>query len=165
MKTWWNGLSERERWLVGGGSVLAALVLLYALLWQPFHNRLRDLRQTVAVQRRDLAWMQQAAAEIKQLGAGATPSAPRREAGQPSLLTLVDQTARTAGLGSAMKRIEPQGEDKLRVQFEQVGFDPLLRWLGSLEQDYGVIMVNATIDRQTESGRVDARLILQGGAS
>lgn len=163
MKTWWTGLSPRERWLVGGGSVLAAIFLLYALLWRPFHNRLGELRQTVAAQRRDLAWMQQATVEIKQLGAGAGPPTPNRAAGQPSLLTLVDQTARTAGLGGAMKRIEPQGDDKLRVQFEQVGFDLLIRWLSGLEQDHGVILVNATIDRQADNGRVDARLILQGG--
>ena len=164
MKSWWNSLNERERWLVAGSAVLVPLFLSYTLIWQPFHNRLQNLRQTVALQRQELAWMRQAAVEIKQLGGTTSSSRPRRQ-GQQSLLTLVDQSARTAGLGTALKRIEPQGEDKLRVQFEQVGFDQLIHWLGSLEQDYGVTLVNATVDRQTESGRVDARLILQGSAS
>lgn len=42
-----------------------------------------------------------------------------------SLLTLVDQTARAAGLGAALKRVTPQGENRLGVQFDAVEFDQL----------------------------------------
>lgn len=164
MKEWWNTLSERERWLTGGGGALALLVLVYALLWQPFRTHLVNLRQAVAAQRQDLAWMQQAAAEVKRLSA--SPAAAMAQQNNPqSLLTLVDQTARTAGLGTVMKRIEPQGDDKLRVQFEQVSFNQLIHWLGSLEQEYGVTIANVTLDRQSEAGRVDARLVLQSKTS
>ncbi len=164
MKNWWNSLGERKRWLVGSGAVLTAVFLIYALLWQPFHNQRQHLRQAVAAQRQELAWMRQAAVEVKRLGNAESSSTPRRGE-QQSLLTLVDQTARTAGLGTAMKRIEPQGNDKLRVQFEQVNFDQLIRWLGSMEQEYRVTLVNATVDRQPETGRVDVHLVLQGSAS
>ena len=164
MKGWWNNLSERERWIGGGGGALVLLLLVYALLWHPFRTSLLNLRQTVASQRQDFAWMQQAAAEVKRLSASPT-AATARQSNPQSLLTLVDQTARTAGLGTVMKRIEPQGEDKLRVQFEQVDFDQLVRWLGSLEQEHGVTSASVTIDRQSEAGRVDARLVLQGRTS
>ena len=161
MKNWWNNLSERERWIVGGGGTLTLLFLLYALVWHPFHTNLLNLRQTVAAQRQDLAWMRQAALEVKRLSASPV-TATARQGNPQSLLTLVDQTARAAGLGPVMKRIEPQGEDKLRVQFEQVNFDQLVRWLGSLEQEYGVTSASVSLDRQAEAGRVDARLVLQG---
>ncbi len=160
MRNWWNNLSERERWIVGGGGALTLLFLLYALAWRPFQTNLRNLRQTVATQRQDLAWMRQAALEVKRLSTSPA-SASARQGNPQSLLTLVDQTARAAGLGPVMKRIEPQGEDKLRVQFEQVSFDQLVRWLGSLEQEYGVTSASVTLDRQAEAGRVDARLVLQ----
>jgi general secretion pathway protein M len=164
MKNWWNNLSERERWITGGGGALVLFFLVYALLWHPFRTSLLNLRQTVASQRQDLAWMQQAAAEVKRLSASPTVVTTRQSNPQ-SLLTLVDQTARTAGLGTVIKRIEPQGEDKLRVQFEQVDFDQLVRWLGSLEQEHGVTSASVTIDRQSEAGQVDARLVLQGRTS
>jgi general secretion pathway protein M len=164
MKNWWSNLSERERWITGGGGALTLLFLLYALVWHPFHANLLNLRQTVATQRQDLAWMRQAAAEVKRLSASPA-AATARQSNPQSLLTLVDQTARTAGLGTVMKRIEPQGEDKLRVQFEQVDFDQLIRWLGSLEQEHGVTSASVTLDRQAEAGRVDARLVLQGRTS
>ena len=61
-----------------------------------FVLHLANLRQTVAVQRQDLAWMRQAAAEVKRLSA--SPAASMAHQNNPqSLLTLVDQTARTAG--------------------------------------------------------------------
>jgi general secretion pathway protein M len=162
MKAWWDRLNTRERWMVSGGAALILAMILYALIWQPFQTGLERLRQTVAEQRKDLAWMRQAALEVKRLNnASAGPARQLPQAGQRSLLTLVDQTAKTAGLGNAVKRVEPQGNDRLTVQLEQVSFDELIRWLGTLERDHGIEIVNATVDRQAESGRVNARLILQ----
>lgn len=162
MKAWWEGLGQRERWLLLGGVAGTLLLLVYALVWEPFHSRLQALRHTVAEQRAEIAWMRQAASEVKRLTETvSTPQAPRRLDGR-SLLTLVDQTARAAGLGSAVKRVEPQGEEMIRIRLEQVEFDEMVRWLGGLRTEYGVQIVNAIIDRQPVDGRVDARLILQG---
>ena len=103
--------------------------------------------------------MRQAAREVKRLsgGAGTSPSSDGR-----SLLTLVDQTARGAGLATALKRVAPQGEDKLSVQLDGVEFDKLIPWLGSLERDHRIAIVNLSVDRTTAAGLVNARIILQG---
>lgn len=158
MKTWWEGLSSRERLLVAGGATLTLVLLLYALAWQPFQASHRRLRQNVAEQRAELAAMRQMAQEIKQLsGSGSKPATTEGR----SLLTLVDQTARAAGLGAALKRVTPQGEDRLGVQFDAVEFDKLVTWLGALERDHRIVIVNLTVDRAA-AGRVNARLIVQG---
>jgi general secretion pathway protein M len=157
MKAWWETLSPRERGLVVGGTVLTLALLLYALVWEPFRTSSRRLQQSVAQQRADLAWMRQAAQEIKRLGnAGvAQPAGDGR-----SLLTLVDQTARAAGLGTAMKRVAPQGEDKLSAQLDSVEFDKLIPWLGALERDHRIAIVNLSVDRTDTAGLVNARIIL-----
>lgn len=161
MKAWWEGLSSRERLLVAGGATLTLALLLYALAWQPFQASHRRLRQSVAEQRAELAAMRQMAQEIKQLsGSGSKPATTEGR----SLLTLVDQTARAAGLGAALKRVTPQGEDRLGVQFDAVEFDQLVTWLGALERDHRIVIVNLTVDRAA-AGRVNARLIVQGGRS
>lgn len=161
MKVWWNQLSNRERWLVGGGSALTLLLIVYALIWQPFQKELGRLRQTVAEQRADLAWMRQAAIEAKRLeNVQPGPKSQFPEDIRRSLLIVVDQSARAAGLGTAVKRVEPQGDDRVRVWLEQASFDQLIGWLDTLRQDQGIQTANAVIDRQAD-GRVDARLILQ----
>lgn len=154
----------RERWTVALGGAAALLVLLYVLVWEPLQGGLTRLRSDVTQARTDLAWMRQAALDVRRLSAAAAApvrAQPRNE----SLLTRIDQSARAAGLGEAVKRVEPQGEGGLRVQLEQVGFDQMLVWLSSLEREQRVAVVNVVIDRQPASGRVNARLILQENAS
>jgi len=159
MKTWWGNLSSRERLLTAGGALLTLALLLYALAWRPFQASHRRLQQSVVEQRAELAAMRQMAEEIKRLdgSGGKPPTADGR-----SLLTLVDQTARAAGLGAALKRVTPQGADRLGVQFEAVEFDKLIPWLGALERDHRIAIVNLSVDRAT-AGRINARLVVQGG--
>ncbi len=158
MKAWWETLSARERLLVIGGLGLTLALLGYALVWEPFRTSHRQLQQRVAEQRADLIWMRQAAREVKRLSgnAGTSPTRDGR-----SLLTLVDQTARAAGLASAMKRVAPQGEDKLSAQLDGVEFDKLIPWLGTLEHDHRIAIVNLSIDRANATGLVNARVILR----
>lgn len=157
MKAWWESLSAREHALAVGGAAIALALLLYVLVWEPFRASDRRLRQSVATQRADLAWMRQAAQDVKRLSAaGAGPAA----GDDRSLLTLVDQTARAAGLGPGLKRIAPQGDDKLSAQLESVEFDMLVPWLGSLERDHRTIIVSLSVDRTDTSGLVNARLVV-----
>jgi len=161
MKSWWQSLSLRERWLIGAGAGLLAVLLGYALLWLPLQDELRGLRETVAVQRTELAWMRQAAAQIQRLEQEAATGRSSTRQQSRSLLIVVDQAARTAGLETAIKQIEPQGNNQLRIQLERVGFDQLISWLGALRQEHAITTVNGVFDRQAGSGLVNARLILQ----
>lgn len=163
MKAWWDRLIDRERLLIGGGTAVALVLILYALAWAPFQAKLNGVRTAVAEQRTQVAWMRHAALEVKRLNAVPSGNAPRgRDTGGRSLLTLVDQTARAAGLGSAVKRVEPQGSNRLSVRLEQVEFDPMVRWLDLLGRDYAIHTVNAVLDRGSNGGRVNARLVLEG---
>ena len=160
MKAWWESLSTRERALVAGGAAATLALLLYALVWEPFQAGGRRLRQSVAEQRASLAWMRQAAQEVKRLnGAGAAQAA----GDDRSLLTLVDQTARAAGLGPALKRIAPQGDDKLSAQLDAVEFDKLVPWLGALEHEHRMTIVSLSVDRTETPGLVNTRLVVGGG--
>jgi general secretion pathway protein M len=174
IKVWWDQRNQRERLFLISGATLLALLLFYFSVWLPFQNNLSGLRQSVVRQRSDLARMQQLAGEIRYLekrspdttsapaAAGSQSGAgPPSSANTPSLPTLVDQTARAAGLGGALKRVEPQSDNSLQVQFEQAGFDMLLHWLNRLLQDHGIVILNVIVSKQEAPGRVNARLLLQ----
>ena len=157
MKAWWESLSTRERALVAGGAAATLALLLYALVWEPFQAGGRRLRQSVAEQRASLAWMRQAAEEIKRLGGA---GAARPVADNRSLLTLVDQTARAAGLGAALKRVAPQGDDKLSAQLDGAEFDKLIPWLSGLERDQAIAIISLNVDRTDAPALVNARIVL-----
>jgi general secretion pathway protein M len=157
VKDWYAGLEPRERLLVTGGGVLLLLLLLYMMIWEPIASSYQALQDGVAEQRKTLAWMTQAAAELKVLQRSGSGSA--RGLGGRSLLAVVDQSARSGGLGPAIKRIEPEGKKGVKVWLEGVAFDPMILWLGKITRTYQIETTIVTIEPQG-GGRVNARLTL-----
>lgn len=163
MRAWFDSLGTRERMMLAAGVVLLIPLLVWALLWQPLASSVDRLQGEVAQQRETLAWMQRAAAEVKRLsGSGAAAAAGL---GGRSLLAVVDQSARAAGLGSGVKRIEPESADAVRVTLEGVAFDTVLTWLDTLGRDFGVAAGTVSVEREPVPGQVSMRLTLQAASS
>ncbi|HFD80153.1 MAG TPA: type II secretion system protein M [Gammaproteobacteria bacterium] len=157
MKDWFLGLEVRERRLVAAAAAVLLVLLLYLVIWEPVASRYQALQQSVAQQKRTLAWMQQAARQVQALRASAGP-AGRGLAGR-SLMAVVDQSMRAGGLGDSIKRIEPDGSRGVKVWLENVPFDPMILWLGKLTRSYHVETSIITLE-PTGNGRVNARLTL-----
>lgn len=158
MKAWWISLAQREQQLIAGGMALLLLFLLYVAIWLPLQSSRAGLIEEVEQQRETLRWMQQSAAEIRQLSAR---TAGRQPATGQSLLGLIDQTARAQRLSDAVKRVQPDGTHSVRVWLESAAFDELMRWLGTLEQNHGVAIEALNVERGEVEGRVTARLTLE----
>ena len=75
---------------------------------------------------------------------------------------MADSTARSNGLGAALKRVEPEGSRNVRVWLENASFDQVMKWLGTLNTTYGIRTDSASLERVADAtGRVNARLSLQ----
>jgi general secretion pathway protein M len=157
MKDWFFGLEARERMLVSAGSALLVLLLLYLMIWEPVASRYTGLRADVEAQQQNLAWMQQAAAQINALKRSAAGGA--QGLGGRSLLAVVDQSARSGGLAGAIKRIEPDGSKGVKVWLEGAVFDAMIIWLGQLNKAYRIEPSMITLE-PVGDGRVNARLTL-----
>jgi len=162
MKEWLAGLDPQERLLVYGVAAVLAVILLYAVLVHPFHSSYDKLRNGVEESRSTLLWMQESALKVKQLK-GANPAAGKGMAGR-SLLSVTDDAARSAGLGTALKRVEPDGSTGVRVWLEDAAFDSVIGWLGVMASRYGVDVDSASMERAEARGRINARLSLQAPA-
>ena len=79
-----------------------------------------------------------------------------------SLLAVVDDTARAAGLAQAVGEMTPNGQGQVRMTLEKVSFDRLMRWLVQLEQKQHISVDKITIFAGEKSGEVRAALTLQG---
>lgn len=161
MKDWWQGLQPQERRTFGIGAAALGLMLLYFGVLEPVSSHFSSLEQSVAEQQKLRDWMLTSAATVRRLqGQG---GGMRVNDGH-SLLTLVDQTARAENLGPALRRVEPEGSDKVvRVMMEQASFDDVIRWLQTIKQRNGVNVVSITFDKQPISGMVNVRMTLTGG--
>lgn len=162
MREWWEGLGTRERFIVIAGSVILVPFVLWVLVWRPLIGNVIQLEQEVASQRENVVWMQNAAAELQQLrGSGAQAAAGL---GGRSLLAVVDQSARSAGLGNGLKRIEPDTADAVRVRLEGVAFDALLQWLDLLSRQHGILASLVSVERESGPGQVNVRLTLNASS-
>jgi general secretion pathway protein M len=162
MRDWLAGLEPRERLLVYLAAAVIGLVLFYSLLIHPFHSRYDRLVKSVDQQRETMQWMQQSAVTIRQLK-GANPAGARGLGGR-SLLSVTDTAARAARLGAALKRIEPEGKDAVRVWLDGAPFDDLVGWLHVMSERYGADVDTITLERSETAGLVNARLTLRAAA-
>ena len=162
MKDWFMGLELRERKLVAGGAVVLVLLMFYLLVWEPAAVAYHDLKETVADQQETLDWMKRASRKVKALQGSAQGGV--QSLGGRSLLAVVDKSARSAGLGPAIKRVEPDGSKGVKIWLEGAAFDPMVLWLGKLSRSYGIDASVVTIEPQG-AGRVNVRLTLAGPAT
>lgn len=156
---WWRTLATQERRVLVAGAIAAALLLGWAFAWHPLAQRRDDLRQQVANGRTALAYVRAGAAQVE--GRHATAKRAGGERAGRSLLALADATARSGGLGDALKRVEPAGPASVKVGFEAVRFDALATWIEALAGDYGIEATDLSVDRAEGSGLVNARVTLQ----
>ena len=154
LTTWFNSLEQLERTLVSIAGGLLALVILYFAILLPF-NGFVDARVTRAERKtQDLAWMQSVAPTLR------TFATTQPGANGESLVVLINRTARQKGLGGALTAQTPVGDDGMRVRLESATFDGIVVWLGVLQQQHGVGVETANIDRTDKTGVVNANLIL-----
>lgn len=161
MKEYWLQLKPRERQLLSVGGGVLLLTIVYLAMLEPLFNSTGRLEQQVREQEKLLLWMKEAVAEAKQLQRSGVKSA---NMGGQSLLSLVDRTARQGQLGDAVKRVEPDGNQRVRVWLERASFDDILRWVEGLQNNYAIELETVVVDKEEIQGRVNARLTFQGGA-
>lgn len=159
MKAWFDALEPREQHLLIIGAALLLILLLYVGAWEPLQKRVDDMRVSTAEQRTLLVWMQEAAQEVTQLRATRSQR-PQTASGQ-SLLSLVDRSARAARLGPALKRVQPDGSQRVGVWLEAASFDDVMAWLAVLDARSGVHVVSSVFEAKDAPGRVDARLVFE----
>lgn len=157
MNDFWDKLNPRQRGLM----VLAALTLVGALLfvglWEPMVEAREQRRDRVAAQQALLSWLDAVspmAVELRRQADRSRAEAPR------SLLGLADETARAAGLAGALSRIEPAGEDRVRVWLDGADFLATMQWLEQLAAGHPVAVGQLDLERARSSGQVNVRVTL-----
>ena len=147
---WWGNLERREQILVLAAAALLVISIGYFMVWAPLTERNELVAQ-------DIATYESLLARLSAVAPGTRTTGPRK--GQNlSLLAVIDQTVKSAGIGESVKRIQPDGEQTARIWLEQADFDKLLRWLHALDSQYGVSVNEATINRDDKEGLVRARI-------
>ena len=156
-RTRFEALTSRERWIVGGGGIALLITVLYLGIFEPLTNAHRS-RLEALDSSRALASRLEAAAVA---ASGAARKTGAAQLGRNmSLLAAVDQSTKTGTLGKAPERLQPEGDREVKIWFDDVPFDNLVRWLAELQTRYGIAVQSLDIEAQPSVGIVDVRLSL-----
>lgn len=158
MKNWFLSLAPRERLLVAAAAAVTVAAVFFLAVWEPLHKGAEQLEERIVRERDQAAWIAAIAAEAETLRA--TGRGQVKAAGD-SLLSVIDRSSRNAGLGDAVQRIQPEGDNRAAVTLEGSGFNALLVWLRTLEQTYGVSVAALTVSRGEQPGTIQARMTLR----
>lgn len=146
---WYAGRDRRERILLLVGSVVVAVYVAFAGVWQP----LSAMRETALA---DIAKYEAVAARITAAGTNLSlavlPSAALPDA------AVITESATVIGL--TIRRLEPEG-DRTRIEVEDADFAVLVDWLARLETEHALHVATIEIDRRPPPGIVSARLSVE----
>lgn len=156
----WNALQPREKALVSGALGIIALLALWLLAWEPLADSRAGLADRVSEQQALADWLEQIEPEVVRLRG---QDASARTLDDRSALSVIDSSARAAGLAGALRRIEPGAGNEVRVVFEGAEFEGLMGWLDTLVGQRPLRVTQVSADRR-ERGRVDVTLTLESGA-
>lgn len=159
MKDWFFGLENREQTAVLTAAVFVAFALFYFALWAPLDRSQQGLRQSVSTWERSLA-------ELKPLIAGIQAGQRNPQASnssRQSMVVIVDTTLRERSLYESLQRSQPTNANGIRVEFKDVPFDDMMRWLGDLNSRYAMRVQsgNFSLSTQNVPGRVNVSLTLE----
>lgn len=155
MRLWFNQLQARERQLVIAGLIVFGIFLSYQLIWSPLIDRAERLQDQVIKQTKNLKWMKSSLQEVRQFQGSA------RSGQTGPLLSQVEQTASQSKLQNNIRKIQPEGEQGVRIWMDNAGFDDILMWLERLQKQHGIEVTDISVERQPEQGRVNLRLLLE----
>lgn len=152
MKEWFLSREPRERIILAVGAAIAVIVIAWRLVWVPLANGVERLDASVESQSRLLVDAQSAAAIP-------TSDASRPRAAQ-SLYVVVDRTARSHGVFESLTQTRQDGTTGLSVEFRAAPFDALLAWLVTLENEHGITVQTARVNRAQQVGLVNGQVLL-----
>lgn len=151
---WYHGLPTRDRRMLLATICMLVITLFYLVVWEPIHQGYALEKNKLQTQHNIHTWMQSASSEVMALKRSGAKTAPTN---QPITLVL-ENSAKVSGLKPYINKIESSGKNGARVKIDSTSFDQLLVWLNTLEQQHGVTVTTANIERHEKSGAVSARL-------
>ncbi len=152
-------LSPRERLLSAGGVIVILFYGLYLLIYAPVAAEKILLEQKINAQQQAYQHIKKISAEVVELRKNRQATVNSMDA--QSLMAVVDASSNQLEIKPAVKRIIPDGTDKVTLWLEKIAFDKLTYWLAVLETKHAITVNQISINReQSNTGTVNAKLLL-----
>ena len=153
IKKQWFSLQPRERLVLTIGALLVSFILFYALILKPWHRALDNMTASLPKMRENLVWMRTQSEALKTGTIERTST--NYQGGDQSLLSILEQTAKRAGVQKSIQQLVPGSEgSQVRVVMGDAEFNKWLAWIDVLYKQYGVDIEQVATEREDERPNV-----------
>ncbi len=154
MTDYFSSLSARERALIGMALLVGAVILIYVFVWQPKMDQLKVLRERqIPESEQTLAWVKQALTRAQNQS-----NTNKQQIIEGPLLTVIEQTAEQAKVRAAIRRMQPNQQQAVKIWMDEVNFDQWLGWIDLLRQQNVIVSQVSMLNKS--AGLADVRLTL-----
>lgn len=149
-------LEKREQNLLLAAGLVAAVCLFYLIIFKPLNSSVTQLKKSQIEQQRLKSWMQQQVATVKTKGSKTNTGTAR---GNQSLSVLINKTA--SSLSLQISRSQPRDNKQYQIWLEDVPYKTLLKWINTLQTQYGINVYSINISSTDNKAVVRANLIFE----
>lgn len=157
-KSAYESRTPREQRVLQVLALVVTLLLFWALIFQPVWNWRQSAISDYQRQGQILAWIKANEGALRlRAGAGNAP----RVSTSGDWPSVVSRTI--GGSGLTMKGMTPEGDDAVRIIFENQSFNVVVGWLSTVKQSLGASVANLEISTGSATGLVNVRATLRRG--
>lgn len=140
-------LSERDRLMLGLGSVFCVFYLYYLILYAPLDKAVHNARQQLAEKQATKLWMEQVRGDYKAQN-------KTEEISSNQLLSLLAGLLKSASFKSYPYQLQQTGSHDIQLTFDEVPFNEFMRFIRTLNEKYAFFVKQWLIERTSTPGVV-----------
>ena len=158
IKEKWKQRAKREKQIIGVGSVLTVILIIYGGLYLPFTHHVDFLRTQIKEDGKLLAFMQQTDQAIDQVGkVGQTKMKP---ASPVMLLALLQKQITASALNGSLTQLKQGVGDTVIMHFHKVEFDRLMQLLTTVMKHHNLVIMQMSSKANGELGLIDVEMVV-----
>lgn len=158
MMSYWTNLNERERGLIGAGSVCLLIYIFYLLVYSPLVTTAYNKNKSLQEKKETLAW-------IRQVLEKPINKAPKETVNSNKLLSIIATELGERPFSSFPHELQQTGQGDIQLTFESVPYTPFLTWLWALGNKYVISLKQFSAERTKTTGVVKIMLIIDTQSS
>lgn len=143
-------LSQREKWIIGGGLLILGIVFVWFALLSPYLSTMSKLDRRVAAMERNLIDSSQMAEEIELLRTQLAAAGKRKQGRRP-LFSKVEGLTEQTGVREQLLSMRPQPatvqgdfrQQLVEIRLEKISLAQLVRLLHAIEYRSGGVQVKS----------------------
>ena len=153
MSGWWRDLSLRERLLVAGAAILAAVLIIVQFAILPQRQEIADHKERYETTVRDAAFVSSTLANL-----APPPNTPDVTVvkGAEAVSAILTESASANGI--AIARLSRGRGETVGVVLEDVGAQLMFAWLATLRREHGLGVIRASVSLNDATGTLRASL-------